>query len=609
MGKHAQLVMGPAGSGKSTYCDTMRKYCEEIKRVVHVVNLDPAAEVFNYPVSIVTVDEVMDELAYGPNGGLVYAMEYLVENMDWLTDELGDYEDDYIIIDCPGQIELYSHIPVMRVLVDTLQQLGYRVCAVFLVDSQFILDSCKFISGALMCLSAMVRLEIPHINVLTKVDVLKNSTQYRELEKFLDLEVQNLVDELNLETNNRYHKLNRAIGSLLEDYSLVGFLPLDISDQESLNVLLQHIDNSIQYGEDLEPQEPKNDFKEEGDDEDDDDGGINNDYLSVVAQLVEQHSTCVSLESYSRLTNELSESHSFSTQLEDRIEEMNEKTKYDQFRLEKAFSLVFKLEKDLEIKDKIIDHQQSTIDHLKDEIDDNNFNLDRYKEEIERLKEENSKINSEFEIVNNSYWDDIHKLNERVDKLLVEKYKKQQEEQHQQQLEINNNNNNNNSENLKIKQLEIENQLLKDELEQWNSTFNKNYFLNTFFNQVPNSTPTKISKIIDLQQLNNNSNNNTPISLKEMIYQYLLELNRERKDLHQLIGFQSEIIDLICKITKPSLDIIKSLNSKDLKIMKHGLNQLKKSYLNQNYQPRHSYPQQQQQYQQQRNKLNNLYSL
>eukprot|EP01133_Synstelium_polycarpum_P006769 gene6769-7868_t len=182
--------MGPAGSGKSTYCDTIRKHCEEINRSVHVVNLDPAAEVFNYPVSVdiknlITVDEIMEELEYGPNGGLVYAMEYLIENMDWLTDELGDYEDDYLIIDCPGQIELYSHIPVMRSLCDNLQQAGYRVCAVFLVDSQFILDSCKFISGSLMCLSAMARLEVPHINVLTKIDVIRKSHRMKDIEAYV----------------------------------------------------------------------------------------------------------------------------------------------------------------------------------------------------------------------------------------------------------------------------------------------------------------------------------------------------------------------------------------------------------------------------------------
>ena len=27
---------------------------------------------------------------------------YLMQNMDWLEEELGGYENDYLIIDCPG---------------------------------------------------------------------------------------------------------------------------------------------------------------------------------------------------------------------------------------------------------------------------------------------------------------------------------------------------------------------------------------------------------------------------------------------------------------------------------------------------------------------------
>ena len=41
MVKVAQIVMGPAGSGKSTYCHTMQQHCVTTKRTVHVVNLDP----------------------------------------------------------------------------------------------------------------------------------------------------------------------------------------------------------------------------------------------------------------------------------------------------------------------------------------------------------------------------------------------------------------------------------------------------------------------------------------------------------------------------------------------------------------------------------------
>jgi hypothetical protein len=44
----------------------------------------------------------MDELQFGPNGGLIYCLEYLNSNLDWLEEELGDFDDDYLLIDCPG---------------------------------------------------------------------------------------------------------------------------------------------------------------------------------------------------------------------------------------------------------------------------------------------------------------------------------------------------------------------------------------------------------------------------------------------------------------------------------------------------------------------------
>ena len=113
MGKHAQLVIGPAGSGKSSYCTAVYQHCCTQRRTVHVINLDPAAETFKYPVSIdirdlISLDDVSEELKLGPNGGLIFCMEYLIENIQWLEKKIGEYEDDYLIIDCPGQIELYT---------------------------------------------------------------------------------------------------------------------------------------------------------------------------------------------------------------------------------------------------------------------------------------------------------------------------------------------------------------------------------------------------------------------------------------------------------------------------------------------------------------------
>ncbi|KAG5198693.1 hypothetical protein JEQ12_007289 [Ovis aries] len=264
MPRYAQLVMGPAGSGKSTYCATMVQHCEALNRSVQVVNLDPAAEHFSYSVmadirELIEVDDVMEDstLQFGPNGGLVFCMEYFANNFDWLENCLGHVEDDYILFDCPGQIELYTHLPVMKQLVQQLEQWEFRVCGVFLVDSQFMVESFKFISGILAALSAMISLEIPQVNIMTKMDLLSKKAK-KEIEKFLDPDMYSLLDDSTGDLRSKkFKKLTNAICGLIDDYSMVRFLPYDQSDEESMNIVLQHIDFAIQYGEDLEFKEPK----------------------------------------------------------------------------------------------------------------------------------------------------------------------------------------------------------------------------------------------------------------------------------------------------------------------------------------------------------------
>ena len=71
-----------------------------------------------------------------------------------------------------GQIELYTHIPVMRQLADKLQSWNFRLCGVFLLDAQFLLEPSKFVSGMMTALSTMVNLELPHVNIMSKLDLL-----------------------------------------------------------------------------------------------------------------------------------------------------------------------------------------------------------------------------------------------------------------------------------------------------------------------------------------------------------------------------------------------------------------------------------------------------
>lgn len=261
MVKFAQFVMGPAGCGKSSYCATMQEHFKvALRKPARVINVDPAAESFAYECEVdvrdlISVDDVMEELEYGPNGGLVYAMEYIMDNREWLEDQLSNYEDDdYFLFDCPGQIELYSHLTVMREFVEMLQGMDFRVAGVYCIDINFIEDTPKFLSGALAALTAMVNLELPHINVLTKCDLVKGGEEAElALEKFVEGDTSSVVRDLKAGMHPKYRALNEAMGQLLEDYSLVSFVTLNREDEESVELCLGHVNNCIQYGEDLEP--------------------------------------------------------------------------------------------------------------------------------------------------------------------------------------------------------------------------------------------------------------------------------------------------------------------------------------------------------------------
>jgi len=70
----------------------------------------------------------------------------------------------------------------MKQLVDTLQLWEFKVCAIFLLDSHFMVDPASFISGTMAALSAMTSLEIPFISVLSKIDLLSRDSK-QQLER------------------------------------------------------------------------------------------------------------------------------------------------------------------------------------------------------------------------------------------------------------------------------------------------------------------------------------------------------------------------------------------------------------------------------------------
>ena len=184
-----------------------------------------------------------------------------MENMDWLEDQVeaaGGSDDEYFIFDCPGQIELFTHIPVIKQVCASLQRWGFNTCAVYLIDALFVDNPYKYLSGVAIALSTMVNLEIAHINVLSKCDLADDSIveQYLLPNTFM---LRSSIDAMlpgTAAAQQKYKRLNNAFCDLLETYSMVRFIPLNPNEDDSVDLLLAHVDNALQYGEDVEPKEP-----------------------------------------------------------------------------------------------------------------------------------------------------------------------------------------------------------------------------------------------------------------------------------------------------------------------------------------------------------------
>mmetsp|Transcript_15750 Transcript_15750/g.33283 ORF Transcript_15750/g.33283 Transcript_15750/m.33283 type:complete len:244 (+) Transcript_15750:151-882(+) len=225
---YGQIIIGAPGAGKTTYCDGMQQYLKLLGRECYVVNLDPANEIppssnddgdgdddngvttanenklqgaeegeeeidtsnantntqlpyttiLDVCQDIISLDSVMSELNLGPNGGLLYCMEYiehhLGEVLKLLKERLGINNTNnsssssssngsggaYLLFDLPGQIELTAHSNVISRIAERLvRELDLRLVCVQLVDAAVCLtDVSKFIGAALVCTASMMRL-------------------------------------------------------------------------------------------------------------------------------------------------------------------------------------------------------------------------------------------------------------------------------------------------------------------------------------------------------------------------------------------------------------------------------------------------------------------
>jgi len=110
-----------------------------------------------------------------------------------------------------------------------------------------------YISTLLLSLRSMLQMDLPHLNVLTKIDNLStyaplpfNLDYYTEVQDLTYL-LPHLAAESPVLRSPKFEGLNTAIVELVEEFGLVGFETLAVEDKKSMMTLLQAVDRAGGY--------------------------------------------------------------------------------------------------------------------------------------------------------------------------------------------------------------------------------------------------------------------------------------------------------------------------------------------------------------------------
>jgi GTPase SAR1 family protein len=168
------FVTGTAGSGKTYLTNALKSWYVGKGEDAIAVNLDPGVVTLPYEPDVdvrlmINLQEVMEEYGLGPNGALILAADMVATRLAEIQEEIDSYNAEYVIVDTPGQTELFAFRESGEYIVKETR--ADSKVLLFLLDPLLATTPVNFLSLALLSASVGIRMSVPRISVLTKRDI------------------------------------------------------------------------------------------------------------------------------------------------------------------------------------------------------------------------------------------------------------------------------------------------------------------------------------------------------------------------------------------------------------------------------------------------------
>ena len=228
-----------AGSGKTTFVEKLEEAIANKDKESYIINLDPAVMDTLYEPNLdirdtVKYKEVMTSNNLGPNGAILTCLNLFSTNIDKVISILEPKKDlDFIVIDTPGQLEVFSWSASGKLISDSFSLL-YPSILIYIIDMPRCNNPNTFSSNMLYALSIMYKMKLPLLIAFNKSDLAKDSKVIEWMNDYESLQIE-------LKKKDDYMSTFSSSLSLLlnEFYKTIKFVKVSSKTGEGFDELIK----------------------------------------------------------------------------------------------------------------------------------------------------------------------------------------------------------------------------------------------------------------------------------------------------------------------------------------------------------------------------------
>jgi GPN-loop GTPase len=249
------FVTGTAGAGKTSFVRAFAEWMRSSGYDAGVVNLDPGFEGDELEPDVdirewVRLADLQADYGLGPNGAQVAAADMIALKVFEVKQAMGELRGDYVIVDTPGQIELFAFREASKAIVEALG--GDRALLAFLFDPGLARTPGGFVSLLMLSATVEFRFRLPLLHVLSKADAL-TADQLAEIVGWSE-ESGRLYDAVQAATPTPDVQLSTELFRAIEVMGpMTGLLPASAKEGTGLDGFYRECQRVLAGGEDLEP--------------------------------------------------------------------------------------------------------------------------------------------------------------------------------------------------------------------------------------------------------------------------------------------------------------------------------------------------------------------